>query len=303
MPRGILALYWFSVVSLSQLFRPGRATRLDFEPFSDCQITREPVFWWKWNLSSFCVPPANLTVTVTGARSTTAMPLRSPDQRRQGLGDDGVWRLMAALLRAWDIGTHPEKQASVLWFSAVGDITTRLLAELESAASCGSAANGRIQDLEAVPAQPHGLGGAIDGAVTKLEELTFQRDVTPWVTTKRSAGDAQGSRASAAAYAEALMVMADTVRILSRCMELHPTSPSSHLKAEMCEAVQRVVDRCAIAVEFRCSIRALQSAAFEIKMGTSTTAAAGGSSRICVRLDAGWAASPQGNWGRWFFFF
>jgi hypothetical protein len=60
---------------------------------------------------------------------------------------------------------------------------------------------------------------------------------------RRRAGDGQGI-ASAAACAEALM--ADTVRILSRCMELYPTSPSSHLKAEMCAAILRVVDRCAI---------------------------------------------------------
>lgn len=75
-------------------------------------------------------------------------------------------------------------------------------------------------------------------------------------------------------------------------MEHHPTSPSSRLKAEVCAAVLRVVDRCAIAVEFRRSIRALQGAAFEfeIKMGTTTI---GGNSRICVSLDAVWSPPSE----------
>ncbi|PVH35584.1 hypothetical protein PAHAL_7G217400 [Panicum hallii] len=80
--------------------------------------------------------------------------------------------------------------------------------------------------------------------------------------------------------------MADTVRILARCMELHPTSPSSHLRAKVCAAVLRVVRRRTVAVEFRRSIHALQSGVFEIKMGTTD----GNAGKICVRFDAVWPA-------------
>lgn len=213
----------------------------------------------------------------------TPAPPRSPDQRqRLGLGD-GVWRLMVALLRAWDVATDPEKQDSFLWFSAVGDVTASLLLELNIAAS--GAAYDRIQELE-VAVHPcvraQGPGHAIDGAVARLEELAIQRDVT-W--TKRSSGLGEGS-ASASSSAEALM--ADTVRILARCMDLvHPSGPSSHLKAMVCAAVLRVVRRRAVAVEFRRSIQALQSGVFEIKMSTTTS---GGSAGIRVRLSAVWPA-------------
>nr|CAB3485111.1 unnamed protein product [Digitaria exilis] len=210
-------------------------------------------------------------------------PPRFTDER-QSLGD-GVWRLMVALLQAWDVATDPEKQASPRWLTGVRDVTASLLMELNIAG--GDAANDRIQELDAVPprvpAQPpqaRGLGQAIDAAVASLEELAVQRDVT-WI---KRAGGSEGS-------AEALM--ADTVRILGRCMELHPTSsPSSHLKAKVCAAVLRVVRRCTVAVEFRRPIQALQSGVFEIKMGTTD----GNSRNICVRLDAVWPApSDLGN--------
>ncbi|RLM73870.1 hypothetical protein C2845_PM15G14160 [Panicum miliaceum] len=218
------------------------------------------------------------------------MSPRSTDQR-QGLGD-GVWRLAAALLRAWDVATDREKEDSRLWFSAVGDVTASLQVELNIAGGSG-AAKDRIQELDAVcldvparpPQQAHSLGHAIDGAVARLDELTIQRDVT-W--TKRSGlgeGSASASASSStAAFAEALM--ADTVRILARCMELHPTRPSSHLQAKVCAAVLRVVRRRTVAVEFRRSIQALQSGAFEIKMGTTDDNAG----KICVRFDAVWPA-------------
>jgi hypothetical protein len=228
------------------------------------------------------VLPSPFWATSLSDSSSSMSPPRSTDQR-QGLGD-GVWRLAAALLRAWDVATDREKEASHLWFSTVGDVTASLQVELNIAGGSG-AANDRIQELDAVcldvparpPQQAHSLDHAIDGAVARLDELAIQRDVT-W--TKRS-GLGEGS---AAAFAEALM--ADTVRILARCMELHPTSPSSHLRAKVCAAVLRVVRRRTVAVEFRRSIHALQSGVFEIKMGTTD----GNAGKICVRFDAVWPA-------------
>lgn len=230
-------------------------------------------------------PKANLTVWTSQFLPTMSPRFPVTDQR-QGLGD-GVWRLMVALLQAWDVATDPEKQASLRWLSGVRDVTASLMVELNIAG--GAAANDRIQELDAVippgvpshmpQLQAHGLTQAIDAAVASLEALAIQRDAT-W--TRRSGLGEGSASASAAACAEALM--ADTVRILGRCMELHPTPtrPSSHLKAKVCAAVLRVVRRCTVAVEFRRSIQAIQSRVFEIKIGNA--------GNICVRLDAVWLA-------------
>ncbi|CAL5068855.1 unnamed protein product [Urochloa decumbens] len=217
-------------------------------------------------------------------------PPWSPDQR-QGVGD-GVWRLMLALLQAWDVATDPDKQASHLWFSAVRDVTASLLVELNIASGRGAAASDRIQELEAVPpAQPPqqahgslGLGQAIDGAISRLHELTIRRDVT-WAKRSGLSSDEGSASSSSVACVDALL--ADTVRILSRCMGLHPTGPSSHLKAKVCAAALRVVRRCTFTVEFRRSIQSLQSGAYEIKMGTCSTDRTAG---IRVRLSPVWPA-------------
>ncbi|KAL6651033.1 hypothetical protein ACP70R_009958 [Stipagrostis hirtigluma subsp. patula] len=220
------------------------------------------------------------------------MPPRSPDQQ-QGLGD-GLWRLTLALLQALDVATNSEKRASPLWFSAVGDVTEGLLVELSSRG--GAAAQDRIREVEAAAASAavppearpqddgRGLSRAIDGAVEKLEELTIRGDIT-W--SRRSGEREGGAGAGAPAYVDALM--ADTVRILARCLELHPPGredslPSGDLRTKMCAAVIRVLGRCTMAVEFRRSVEALQSGMFEIKLGS------GAHSTIRVKLDAIWPA-------------
>lgn len=222
------------------------------------------------------------------------MPPLSPDQR-QDLGD-GVWRLMAALLQAWDVATDPDEPASLLLFSAVGGITESLLVELNST---GATVKGKIQEVqpvaeadsvEAIPLESaaggQNLRCAIDSAVMKLEELMIQEHVAWSKRSADSTGDASAPSNVAAACAEALM--ADTVKILARCMELHPPRredrPSGDLKAKMCAAVLRVVGRCTVAVEFRRSIEALQSGVFQIKLGCNAE------STILIRLDAVWPA-------------